>query len=67
MVKKKKFSKITLSTSSKDRRVIGIARQIIEILSSLSVEISHDESLPGLKKSQGSKKLSTREIISNSD
>ena len=67
MVKKKKFSKITLSTSSKDRRVISIARQIIEILSSLNVEISHDKSLPGLNKNQDSKMLSTRDIVSSSD
>ena len=67
MVKKKKFSKITLSTSSKDRRVISIARQIIEILSSLDLEISHDKSLPGLKDSKGSKLLSAGDIISNSD
>ena len=67
MVKKKKFSKITLSTSSKDRRVISIARQIIEILSSVDVEISHDKSLPGLNKNQNSKMLSTRDIVSSSD
>ena len=67
MVKKKKFSKITLSTSSKDRRVISIARQIIEILSSLDLEISHDKSLPGLKNKKDSKLLSVGEIVSNSD
>ena len=67
MVKKKKFSKITLSTSSKDRRVISIARQIIEILSSLGVEISHDKSLPGLKNNTSSKLLSAGDIVSNSD
>ena len=67
MVKKKKFSKITLSTSSKDRWVISIARQIIEILSSLGVEISHDKSLPGLKNNTSSKLLSAGDIVSNSD
>ena len=67
MVKKKKFSKITLSTSSKDRRVISIARQIIEILSSLEVEISHDKSLLSLNKSKNSKLLSTEEIVTSSD
>ena len=67
MVKKKKFSKITLSTSSKDRRVISIARQIIEILYSVDVEISHDKSLPSLNKNQDSKMLSTRDIVSSSD
>ena len=67
MVKKKKFSKITLSTSSKDRRVISIARQVIEILSSLEIEISHDESLSGLKINKDSKLLSAEDIVSNSD
>ena len=67
MVKKKKFSKITLSTSSKDRRVVNIARQIIEILSSLNLEISHDKSLQGLNNNKDSKLLSIGEIISNSD
>ena len=67
MVKKKKFSKITLSTSSKDGRVISIARQIIEILSSLEVEISHDKSLLSLNKSKNSKLLSTKEIVTSSD
>ena len=67
MVKKKKFSKITLSTSSKDGRVISIARQIIEILSSLEVEISHDKSLLSLNKNQNSKLLSTKEIVTSSD
>ena len=66
MVKKKRFSKITLSTSSKNKRVISIARQIIEILSSLGAEISHDKSLMGLKDTK-SKLLSTKKVVANSD
>ena len=67
MVKKKKFSKIALSTSSKDRRVISIARQVIEILSSVDVEISHDKSLSDLNKSKYSKLVSSKKIITSSD
>jgi len=67
MVKKRKFSKITLSTSSKNKRVISIARQIIEILSSVGVEISHDKSLASLEDVKESKLLSIKEVIENSD
>ena len=67
MVKKKKFSKITLSTSSKDKRVFSIAKQIIEILSSVDIEISHDKSLSDLNKSKYSKLVSSKKIVTSSD
>ena len=57
MVKKakKKFSDITLSTSAKDKRVLSIAKQIIEILSYQGVSISNDNNLSELNNYKDSK------------
>ena len=69
MVKKdkKNFSHVTLSTSSEDKRVLAIARQVVEILSSLGVNISHDKSLSRLNDNKESTLLSAKEVISKSD
>ena len=50
VAKKYKFSHISLSTSSKDKRVIPIATQVYEILSNADIKVSFDESLVNLEK-----------------
>ena len=51
MVKKIKFSKIAISSTSKDKRVGLIASQIYEILQNKDCKIFHDDTLNKLTKS----------------
>ena len=46
---KNKFSKIALSSTSQDEKVISIARQIFEILSNVEVETLYDDNLSVLE------------------
>ena len=69
MVKKvkNKFSHISLSSSSKDKRVMPIATQVYEILNSASIRVSFDESLSGLQRITKEKHKSAKFIAKNSD
>ena len=69
MVKKtkKKFSDVTLSASVRDKRVLSIAKQIIEILSSQGVSISHDNNLSALNNYKDSKLVKPKEILANTN
>ena len=66
MVRKKKvFATVALSSSSQDRRVISIAKQCLEVLSSQGMKVILDESLSLLKSEN---RISKEEyIVSNSD
>lgn len=60
------FSHISLSSSSKDKRIIPIATQIFEILSNAGVKLSFDRSLVALEKITKTKSKSEGYIIKNS-
>ena len=64
---KNKFSKIALSSTSQDERVISIARQIFEILSNVEVETLYDDNLSVLEELTGLKSLSTKAIVEKAD
>ena len=64
---KNKFSKIALSSTSQDERVITIARQIFEILSNVEVETLYDDNLSVLEELTGLKSLSTKAIVEKAD
>ena len=64
---KNKFSKIALSSTSQDEKVISIARQIFEILSNVEVETLCDDNLSGLEELIGLKSLSTKAIVEKAD
>ena len=66
MVKKKyKFSHISLSTSSKDSRVLPIATQVYEILNNAGINISFDQSLKDLELSLSEKTKTEKYIVKN--
>ena len=64
---KNKFSKIALSSTSQDEKVISIARQIFEILSNVEVETLYDDNLSVLEELTGLKSLSTKAIVEKAD
>ena len=64
---KNKFSKIALSSTSQNERVISIARQIFEILSNVEVETLYDDNLSVLEELTGLKSLSTKAIVEKAD
>ena len=67
MVRKKKvFATVALSSSSQDRRVISIAKQCLEVLSSQGMKVLLDESL-SLLKSNENRISKEKYIMSNSD
>ena len=66
MVKNKyKFSHISLSTSSMDKRVLPIATQVYEILSNAGIKVSFDQSLKKLELSLNEKTKKEEFIIKN--
>ena len=65
MVKKFKFSKIAISSTSKDKRVGLIASQVYEILQSKECKIFHDETLNKLSKSLNSEYRNKKYILNN--
>ncbi len=67
VAKKYKFSHISLSTSSKDKRVIPIATQVYEILSNADIKVSFDESLVNLEKNLKVKTKSENYIVKKSE
>ena len=67
MVKKIKFSKIAISSTSKDSRVKLIASQIYEILRNKECEVFHDDTLIRFKSSLKSKYRNQKYILNNSD
>ena len=69
MVKKikNKFSNIALSSSSRDKRVLPIAKQVHEILNSAGIKVSFDASLVNLEKATKTKAKSSNYISKNSD
>ena len=64
---KNKFSKIALSSTSQDEKVISIAKQIFEILSNVEVETLYDDNLSVLEELTGLKSLSTKAIVEKAD
>ena len=64
---KYKFSHIALSTSSQDRRVLPIASQVYEILSSAGIKVSFDKNLLSLKAITKIKHKSDSYIIKNAE
>ena len=64
---KNKFSHISLSTSSKDNRVIAIATQIYEILSNADIKVSFDKSLVSLEKNLKVKARSENYIVKKAE
>ncbi len=67
MVKKVyKFSHISLSTSSKDSRVLPIASQVYEILNNAGIKVSFDNSLLDLQRKLKKRSNSEAYIVKNS-
>jgi len=67
MVKKVyKFSHISLSTSSKDSRVLPIATQVYEILNNAGIKVSFDNSLIDLQRKLKKRSNSEAYIVKNS-
>ena len=67
MVKKVyKFSHISLSTSSKDSRVLPIASQVYEILNNAGIKVSFDNSLLDLERKLKKRSNSEAYIVKNS-
>ncbi len=67
MVKKVyKFSHISLSTSSKDSRVLPIASQVYEILNNAGIKVSFDNSLIDLQRKLKKRSNSEAYIVKNS-
>ena len=67
MVKKIKFSKIAISSTSKDSRVKLIASQIYEILKNKECEVFHDDTLNRFTSSLKSKYRNQKYILKNAD
>lgn len=67
MVKRKKFSKILISSTSKDGRVKLIASQIYEILNNKGCEVFHDDTLKRFKSSLKTKYRNQKYILNNAD
>jgi len=64
---KYKFSHISLSTSSEDKRVLPIATQVHEILTNAGIEVSYDKNLSKLENLTKTKFKSSNHIIKNSE
>jgi len=64
---KYKFSHISLSTSSEDKRVLPIATQVHEILTNAGIKVSYDKSLSKLENLTKTKFKSSNHIIKNSE
>ena len=64
-MKKFKFSKIAISSTSKDKRVGLIASQVYEILQSKECKIFHDDTLNKLSKSLNSEYRNKKYILNN--
>jgi NAD+ kinase len=64
---KYKFSHISLSTSSEDKRVLPIATQVHEILTSAGIKVSYDKNLSKLENLTKTKYKSSNHIIKNSE
>ena len=64
---KYKFSHISLSTSSEDKRVLPIATQVHEILTNAGIEVSYDKNLSKLENLTKTKFKSANHIIKNSE
>ena len=69
MVKKTqyKFSHISLSTSSEDRRILPIAKQVFEILTNAGIKVSYDENFSELKEITKTKHKGSNYIIKNAE
>ena len=64
---KYKFSHISLSTSSEDKRVLPIATQVHEILTNAGIKVSYDKNLSKLENLTKTKFKSSNHIIKNSE
>ena len=64
---KYKFSHISLSTSSEDKRVLPIATQVHEILTKAGIKVSYDKNLSKLENLTKIKYKSSNYIIKNSE
>ena len=64
---KYKFSHISLSTSSEDKRVLPIATQVHEILTNAGIKVSYDKNLSKLENLTKTKFKSANHIIKNSE
>ena len=64
---KYKFSHISLSTSSEDKRVLPIATQVHEILINAGIKVSYDKNLSKLENLTKTKFKSSNHIIKNSE
>ena len=64
---KYKFSHISLSTSSEDKRVLPIATQVHEILTNAGIKVSYDKNLSKLENFTKTKFKSSNHIIKNSE
>ena len=64
---KYKFSHISLSTSSEDKRVLPIATQVHEILTNAGIKVSYDKNLSKLENLTKTKYKSSHHIIKNSE
>jgi NAD+ kinase len=64
---KYKFSHIFMSTSSDDKRVIPIAKQVYEILTNAGVKVSYDKNLSMLEGITKTKHKSSNYLIKNAD
>ena len=64
---KYKFSHISLSTSSEDKRVLPIATQVHEILTNAGIKVSYDKNLSKLENLTKTKFMSSNHIIKNSE
>ena len=67
MVKKIKFSRIAISSTSKDSRVKQIASQIYEILRNRGCMVFHDDTLKRFSSSLKSNYRNQKYILNNAD